>query len=185
MSEVPSRLEIEALVLGSMAGDGRAFERLVEIYYNRLRFYIKRLLGDLDRADDVAQQVWLAAYDGLGKLRSTKAFHVWLYQIATNLARREQRKMARERKMAYPLDALPEECAAVPQPDLSALDVEELHFALGQLSPPHREVLLLRFMEDLSYDEIAQVTSLSPGTVRSRLYYAKQALSVLLEGWRQ
>ena len=127
-----------------------------------------------DDVDDVQQEVWLTVIRRIGRLRSPEAFTIWLYQIARSKAlnRLADRRMARILEQAD----VAEEVADEPEPEFSASDAARIHDGLARLNPIHREVLVLRFMEDLSYEQIAEVVRCSVGTVRSRLHYAKRAL---------
>jgi RNA polymerase sigma-70 factor (ECF subfamily) len=112
-------------------------------------------------------------------LRNPEAFVVWLYQIA----RRKTLTRLTERE-DLPLDdgeMIEERLAEQAEPQFSSDDAARIHAELAHLGEKHREVLLLRFMEDLSYEEIAQIIGCTAGTVRSRLYYAKAALRERLE----
>ena len=174
------QLELEALVLRSMAGEVAAFEILVGQYHRRLLYYIVRLVHDRDRAEDVLQNVWIDVYQQLATLRSTKAFAMWLFRIARNHTCHELRRARRELP-SESLEEIPDETPGAGERAVSADEAATVHQGLDRLSPAHREVLILRFMEELSYDEIADVLGCSVGTVRSRIHYAKQTLAQHLE----
>jgi RNA polymerase sigma-70 factor (ECF subfamily) len=162
-----------ALVLRAQAGDGEAFRALVEQYDRRLLYFIRRIVDDGEEAYDVLQAVWLAVYRKLRALEAPQALRVWLYRIAHDQAV----SFLRRRRRPLPLDELTEE--DVPDdssPDQVFETAEEVHRALGALSVEHRRVLTLRFLEDMSIDQIAQVLDCPAGTVKSRLHYAKAAL---------
>jgi RNA polymerase sigma-70 factor, ECF subfamily len=159
------------LVLRSQIGDERAFEELLARHSAPLRFYVTKMLRDLTaNADDVLQDTWLSAHRALPKLEDAGAFRAWLYRIARDRVCREFR---RRRVEFCSSEELAEMEAPVPE---SAIDVELMRERLELLSCEHREVLLLRFMQDLDYEEIARVTGSTVGTVRSRIHYAKRAL---------
>ena len=176
----------QALVVRCQVGDRRAMQELFLRHNGPLGYYLRRML-DRDEVADVQQEVWLAVLRRIGRLRSPGAFVVWLYQIARNEAI-DRRRAAWPR--AVPLDD--EHALDDPgtggggnaDPSFSPEDAAAIHAKLSQLSPEHREVLLLRFMEDLSYEQIADVTGCTVGTVRSRLHYGKSALRKLLEDAR-
>jgi RNA polymerase sigma-70 factor (ECF subfamily) len=180
MNDIADRVYGQVLVVRCQAGDRAAFEELVASYQPRLRYFLRKMLPDAHRADDVLQDVWLDVFRGVGRLAHPGAFPSWLYRIARNRAFRE----LRGRPPPRPLDDIdpPEETAG--EDDFSAEDAEEVHAALGRLGPEQREVLLLRFMEEMSYDDIARVTGCPVGTVRSRLHHAKRALRGALERTR-
>jgi RNA polymerase sigma-70 factor (ECF subfamily) len=176
MSEIVEQVYRSVLVVRCQAGDLAAFEELVVLYQPRLRYFLARMVGDDHSADDLLQDVWLDVYRGVRKLADSGAFLTWIYQIARNRALRELRKRHQPLASLEGID-LPEE----QEEDFTADDAERVHTALGHLVPEHREVLLLRFIEGLSYDDIARVTGCQPGTVRSRIHYAKRALRRVME----
>lgn len=167
------RLLEEVLIVRCQMGDDKAFERLVERYQGRLRYFVRGLLGEADKAEDVLQNVWLTVLRKLSSLRTPEAFSVWLYRIARNKALNELR--SEKRYVALREDA-PIPNMSEQQEEFSAQDAAKIHAALERIRPEHREVLTLRFLEQMSYEEIAAVVGCNIGTVRSRLYYGKRAL---------
>lgn len=168
------------MVLCAQQGNRDAFSRLVDRYDRRLLYFIRRILGDTDGALDVLQSVWLTVHRKLGKLQSPDAFRVWLYRIAHDQAITELR---RKLKRPVPVDDV-EATQNVDDEndDVAAFDNAELvHRALQDLSVDHRRVLTLRFLEEMSIEEIAHVVGHNPGTVKSRLHYAKHALRRRIE----
>jgi RNA polymerase sigma-70 factor (ECF subfamily) len=165
----------QMLVLRCQTGDEPAFTELVERYHRRLRYYLQKMLGSADRADDAAQELWLDVLRSIGKLKEPRAFAPWLYRLARVRAYRELRR-PRHPVTEYEVRELPDDA-----PDFSADDAEEIHRALDQLDAEHREVLLLRFVEEMSYEQIAAVADCELGTVRSRLHYAKRKLKELIQ----
>ncbi len=127
--------------------------------------------------DDVLQDVWLAAFRALPRLADPAALAAWLYRIARDKASVQWRKQRPE----HPLEVfdLVEEPSCGDEFDHE--DALEIHAALDRLAPEHREILVLRFLEDMTYKQIAKVTGCPIGTVRSRLYYAKSALRGAIE----
>jgi RNA polymerase sigma-70 factor (ECF subfamily) len=172
------------LVLRAQLGAREAWGRLVERYDARLLFYLRRLLGSAAEAEDLRQEVWLTVVRKLATLEDPGAFRTWLYRVA----RHHAISWLRKRRAEISLDeADPRgEGVAEVEADESALSVEEaaaVYAALDRLSPSHREMLSLRFLGGLTYEEIAGVVDCPVGTVRSRIHYAKSALrAVLAEG---
>jgi RNA polymerase sigma factor (sigma-70 family) len=166
----------QTLVLRCQIGDRAALEELFLRHNRALGYYLRRMLNQGD-VSDVQQEVWLTVLRRIAQLRNPEAFVVWLYRIA--------RSKAANRIAEWPATAALEDCgeASVPEaePEFSPCDAARIHEELAHLSPEHREALLLRFMEDLSYEQIAEVTQSNVGTVRSRLYYAKRSLRQRLE----
>jgi RNA polymerase sigma-70 factor (ECF subfamily) len=161
------------LVARCQLGDRQALEDLFLRHSPRLGYYLRRMLSR-DDVEDVQQEVWLTVIRRIGRLRSPEAFTIWLYQIARSKAlnRRADRRMA----LSLGQEGVAEEIADEQEPEFSAADAARIHEGLARLNPIHREVLVLRFMEDLSYEQIAEVVRCNTGTVRSRLHYAKRAL---------
>lgn len=179
-------LSVEArLVERAKAQDEAAFEQIMHLYADRLYNYILRMVGNPTDAEDLVQETFLRAYQGLPNFDGRASLGTWLYRIATNLCIDHQRRRARrvptvsysaledsegeptewdfpDHQTLNPLDAaLSRELEAV---------VEE---AIQQLSPKLRTVLLLYDVEELSYKEIARVLRIPMGTVKSRLSHAR------------
>ncbi len=168
----------ELLVLRCQLRDERAFAQLFTRYHDSLLYYLRRLTGEADASEDLLQNVWLQVYRKVSTLKNPGAFRTWLFRIAHNQAVQRFRKLAPE--------VLLEETGFDPgsqaDPDeFGADDAARINSALARLSAPHREVLSLRFLEEMSYEEIATVTGCSLGTIRSRIHYAKRALKQALE----
>ena len=130
--------------------------------------------------DDALQELWLDVFRSVRKLKEPRAFGAWLYRLARDRAYRDLRQTlaAAGRERTSDHDALAG--AEAPEASFSADDAAEIHAALGGLDPEYREVLLLRFVEGMSYEELAAVIGCELGTVRSRLHYAKQKLKALI-----
>ena len=175
---LPSQLDRSVLVVRCQAGDHAAFEELVRLYQPRLRFFLAKLVGDDHAADDLAQDVWFDVYRGVARLADPGAFPAWLYRVARH---RALAGMRRRRPTPAPLDGV-DVADGAPDDGFSADEAEQIHALLGRLPPDHREVLLLRFFEGMAYEDIARVTGCQPGTVRSRIHYAKRSLRRLIEG---
>ncbi len=179
MADVLQQSEEAELVLLAQQGDGAAFRTLVELYDRRLLYFIRRILDQSEEAFDVLQEVWLRVHRDLRGLRSPRAFRVWLYRIA------HDRTIAalRRNRRTIPLEELPPgEVPVVDLPDSIFEAADLVHVALTALSVDHRRVLTLRFLEDMSIQEIADVMKCTTGTVKSRLHYAKAALGRRIRG---
>lgn len=170
----PSANEERSWVLRARDGDPAAFRLLVDRYDRRLLYFVLRFIADAERALDVLQDVWLTMFRRLASLRAPEAFRVWLYQIAHDRVVDVIRRQRREEEAQLVLRNGFVEAEPGPEDWLDQADL--VHHGLERLSPEHREVLLLRFLENLSLEEIAQTLRLSLGTVKSRLHYARLAL---------
>ena len=148
----------------------------------RLLYYIHRLLGnELDR-EDVLQEVWIRVFLKINTLLAPEAFRVWLYKVAHDVAMSQLRQRKRRETASWNEVVADDVAERSDWNELELLDrAEFVHEALGQLSLHHREVLTLRFLEELELTEIAQVVGCRVGTVKSRLHYAKVAIRQLLE----
>jgi RNA polymerase sigma-70 factor (ECF subfamily) len=144
-----------------------------------LLYYLRKMLRDGDCAEDILQDVWLQVLRGLARLEDPGAFPAWLYRIARDRVYRELRTRRSPLRLVGEMDF-----AAETGDDLRWEDAESIHAALDQLDPEHREVLVLRFLEDMTYEDIAGVTGCPVGTVRSRIHHAKRALRSALERTR-
>lgn len=165
------------------AGDAPAFEDLVMTYQHRVFGVALRMLGNRAEAEEVAQEAFVRAHRALGEFRGDAKLSTWLYAITSRLCLNRlasgERGMARQGE-----DALLRLSDAGPRPD-AALERRELEAALGRaiadLPEDRRIVVVLRDLEGLSYEEIAQVLELELGTVRSRLHRARAELREKLE----
>lgn len=167
-------------VVRAQEGDRESFSVLIDHYDERLLYFVRRILGEADGSLDVLQAVWLIVYKKLRKLKLPDAFRVWLFRIAHDQAVTELRKRSKRPVLVDEFETLPEaDCASVDEATFD--NAEMVHVAMRELSVDHRRVLTLRFLEDMTIDEIAEVISCSPGTVKSRLHYAKNALRRRIE----
>jgi len=169
----------ELLVLRCRRGQKDALEELVTSWERRLFYYIRRLIEDEQEAWGVLQETWVKILQGIRNLREPRKLPSWLYTIARNTAMSHLRaKYTIEVLLQQDTDS----CVIEDNSDnLAFEEAEQVHYGLGRISLQHREVLTLFFLNDLSLEEIAQVANIPVGTVKSRLYYAKQALKDVLE----
>ena len=153
-------------VLCARRGDEQAFQMLVDAYDRRLLYFVRRFERDLDKALDTVQDVWLTVFRKLGKLRSPEAFRTWVYRIAHAKVVARIRRETRETKAIESLQTDATQEVDCPQHTLD--DAQLVHLALARISPQHREILVLRFLESMSLEEIAQVLGRRVGTPSSR-----------------
>jgi RNA polymerase sigma-70 factor (ECF subfamily) len=180
--EVDKRLSDEALAAQASAGDRRAFGDLVRRHQDGVFGFVFRMVGSRDEAMDLTQDSFLKAWQALPGWRPEARFRTWLLQIARNASL----DVLRRRSLAtfVPIDEALELPGAGPTPETQAAiaqDLRLLEAALLRLQPDHREVLLLRELEGLSYEEIASVLGVAEGTVKSRIGRARAAL---LNAWK-
>ncbi|MBN2589745.1 MAG: sigma-70 family RNA polymerase sigma factor [Sedimentisphaerales bacterium] len=172
-----SEKQIENIVIRCKSGQREAFEELFEHYQPRLKYYVRRLNSNSE-TDDILQDIWMKVFRKIRKLKDNNSFGVWLYRIARNEV------FGRFRKNEKFIE-LPDEQELTEHSDdnheFSAEDAKHLHNALNKIQPYHREVLTLFFIEQMTYQQIAEVIGCSIGTVRSRIFYAKQSLRKEME----
>ncbi|MGV3525778.1 MAG: RNA polymerase sigma factor [Candidatus Sericytochromatia bacterium] len=167
------------------AGDRQAFGRLVKQLMPRLYGVVYTLTPQPDEVYDILQDSFVKAYRALPRLRDNAAFLPWLYRIAINTARSRlsrRREFAAEPDSAVFLEVVQADVAweQVDQHERQAL----VQRALAQLSLEHREVVVLVELESLNCNEVAELLGCPPGTVRSRLHYARKQLKSLLNPYR-
>lgn len=169
------------LIDAALGGDDAAFAELVRRHEGRVRRLAAGILLDAVEADDAAQEVFLKAYQHLGRFRGEAAFPTWLHRITVNHCRDRLRQRARRRWMSW--DGLVEKLGGEPAEAVGPADTatrgtdaaDELKQLLGALSADQRAVLLLREQDGLSYDEIAATLEISLDAVKARLKRARQA----------
>ncbi len=174
------------LIERAAKGDSQAFGQLVERYQRRVVGVAMAVVHNQDDAIELAQETFIRAYENLSKFESRSSFSTWLYRIAANLSidfrRREGRHVVlRGEDADSEFNRIPtdqgDSFKEASRTELSA----RLREALGELTPEHRAVILLREVEGLSYDEISDVLQCPRGTVMSRLHYARGRLRGILK----
>lgn len=176
-----------------------SFEAAVEKYHARIFQLAYRYLGNYEEADDITQDTFIRAYRAWDDFRGDSQIYTWLYRIALNLCHNQQKKLQRRQRAEGPsLDAPLEGAAsdeggrtlevpdssAVPWRDLERRELnQQLHLALQALPENYRTVIVLRDIEGLSYEEIAEVTSSSLEAIKSRLFRARNLLRQYLSGY--
>ena len=175
-------------------GDQAAFDEMVSRYWDRIYSMVHQLLRNQQDAEEVTQDAFIRAHRGLVNFRGDSAFSTWLYQIATNLARNRywywwRRKRDKSVSFDAPLSADSETTLAdiipaqVETPDditVTSEFVARIGKGMEKLSIKHREILTLRNIQNLSYEEIADILKISVGTVKSRIARARDSLKAKL-----
>lgn len=188
-SETGMQTEQE-LILLCQQGDRACFRLLYQRYQQRVRSTLYKLCGK-SSLDDLVQEVFLRAWKGLPKLRTTKYFSTWLYRISWNVATDQRRKLAKgkektsfnekysdKERLNYGKDL----SNAQDTPDLMHLHYQDLvQRGLNNLSFDHRCVLVLHDLEDLPQKQVAQILDIPVGTVKSRLFHARNSFKKFLE----
>jgi RNA polymerase sigma-70 factor (ECF subfamily) len=177
------------------AHDERAFNELVESYEQRVFRLVYRMLGRRDEAEDMAQEVFVQVFKAVATFRGESKLSTWIYRIAVNLCKNRIKYLTRRHEGAQQeLEPVAERAPLsqakgvtfgdVARPDhmVEGLQVELIvKRCIGEIEPDFREVLVLRDVEDLSYEEIAEITGLADGTVKSRIHRARAMLKLKVE----
>ncbi|HSI08556.1 MAG: RNA polymerase sigma factor [Rariglobus sp.] len=172
------------------SGDEAAFNEMVSRYWDRIYGMVHQLLRNQQDAEEVTQDAFIRAHRGLVNFRGDAAFSTWLYQIATNLARnRYWYWWRRKRDKTVSFDQPVSDDNSTPLSEVFATEAatpgditvtQELvdHIAVGmeKISAKHREILILRNVKNMAYEEIAEVLGISVGTVKSRIARARESL---------
>ncbi len=181
------KIDEQKLIESAQSGNHDAYTQLVQLHHVRVRGFCRSLLSHTADADDAAQEVFIKAYRGINRFRGEASFSSWLYRIAANHCKDVLRKRMRQKTDSW--DALVEKggdqveaLAATEDPQhKSGVDAELMLQALKTVSADYRQILLLREVEGLRYDELQLALGCSLDAVKGRLKRARQALSM---GWR-
>jgi RNA polymerase sigma-70 factor, ECF subfamily len=179
------------LVQRTVAGDQRAFELLVIKYQRRIERLIGRMVRDQDLVQDIAQETFIRAYRALAQFRGESQFYTWLYRIAVNTAKKALVDLKRDpviTESALRSSSDDEDETSVMENELTSAETPEtvlaakeiaaaVNSAMEALPEELRQAVQLREIEGLSYEEIAEVMDCPIGTVRSRIFRAREAIS--------
>lgn len=197
MSSKAQEVAIDRILVDRFkAGDQGAFDEMVTRYWDRIFGMVNQLLRNQQDAEEVTQDAFIRAHRALGNFRGESSFSTWLYQIATNLARNRywywwRRKRDRSISFEAPLgtdsdatlaDVFPAEVVSPEDATVTQEFVDRVAAGMEQLSEKHREILVLRNVQNLSYEEVAEILKISVGTVKSRIARARESLREKLGG---
>jgi RNA polymerase sigma-70 factor (ECF subfamily) len=168
------------LVAAAAAGDVDAFAVLSRRYRDLYTRFAVRMIGNRDEAEDVLQSAFIRAYRALGSCRDPARFSAWLYRIVTNECRTfVVRRARRERRIVR--DDATFNTASVDSVVDARETIEDVEYALAQLDPDQREAFLMKHVEDLSYEEMADITGVGFSALKMRVKRACTRLRELLE----
>lgn len=183
-------IDVDAvLVERTVAGDQKAFELLVIKYERRIQRLIGRMVRDVDLVEDIAQETFIRAYRALAQFRGEARFYTWLYRIAVNTAKKALMDLKRDPTISEnsfksgeddETSPLENELISSETPDAvlaSKEIVEMVNAAMEALPEELRQAITLREIEGLSYEEISVAMNCPIGTVRSRIFRAREAIS--------
>ncbi len=186
-----AELEDNQLVRRILAGNQRAFTELVRRYDRRLQNFVRRMIGDRERAEDLTQEAFVRVYRHLERFDQTRKFSSWIYAIAGNLAKNELRNRSRNPLVLYQTLARKWDADSRPleweDPATRPDDLyrkrflrEKVEEAVSLLPDHHREVFILRDLHGKTYGEIAEITGCTLGTVKSRLNRARNGFAQII-----
>lgn len=184
-----TREQEAAIVRKVLGGDANAFETLVLEYEKNVYNIALRMTGNSEDAADMTQEAFIKAYNSLQSFRGDSKFSVWLYRIVSNVCLDFLRSKNRRPTVSLSVEDDDGEDAQLDVADESQspellldrkLTRDSVHRGLDSLPPDYRQILLLREIQGLSYDEIAQALSLEVGTVKSRIFRARKRLCTFL-----
>ena len=193
MADKPERVNVDVdapLVERVKRGDQRAFEMLVVKYQRRVERLIARMVRDTDLVPDIAQETFIRAYRALPNFRGDSAFYTWLYRIAVNTAKKALMELKRDPLVTQAALASREDedetsrvenelsDGETPESLMASKQIaQEVNAAVEALSEDLRQAITLREIEGLSYEDIAEVMNCPIGTVRSRIFRAREAIA--------
>ncbi|MEO8806507.1 MAG: RNA polymerase sigma factor RpoE [Burkholderiaceae bacterium] len=174
-------------------GDVKAFEMLVVKYQRRIERLIGRMVRDVDLVPDIAQETFIRAYRAIPQFRGESAFYTWLYRIAVNTAKKFLMELKRDPLVTESARAVREDDDETSRVENELSDGETpdsvlaskqiaaaVNFAIEALSDDLRQAITLREIEGLTYEEIAELMNCPIGTVRSRIFRAREAIALRL-----
>lgn len=182
----PESISDAACVRRLQRGDTGAFEVLVRRHERTIFNLMYRMLGDYDDAAETSQEVFLSAYRAIGQFRGEANFSTWLYRIALNHATTRRKGTSARQKRLVPIDGadMVDDGQVGPAESLEKKELREsVQRALNELEPEDAAVILLRDLQDVSYEDVARVLKIPVGTVKSRLHRARQALKARLAAY--
>jgi RNA polymerase sigma-70 factor (ECF subfamily) len=189
-SETPAPVDESVLVNRAQRGDLEAYDELVKRYQERIYATIYHMTANHEDANDLAQDSFIKAFQVLKSFKGGSSFYTWLYRIAVNktinfLKQRKNRLHMSLNDLDFNAEHNSDLVALIsektPHREVNLMELQEkLNAAMLKLSEPHRLVMVLHDVQGMSHDEIAKVMECNIGTVRSRLFYARQQMQSLL-----
>src|SRR5262247_1390116 len=189
----PAPLDEQVLVKRARQGDLRAYDELVRRYQQRIYATVYHMTSNHEDANDLAQEAFIKAFHALKSFKGGSSFYTWVYRIAVNktinfLKQRKNRAQMSLDDLDFNAEHDPDLVALIsdktPRRDVNLAELQEkLNEAMQKLSEPHRLVVTLHDVQGLSHEEIAKIMECNIGTVRSRLFYARQQLQAHLSDY--
>ena len=168
------------LIRAHVSGDSDAFRRIYEKYHRKVFASSFRIVGEEEQAADLTSEVFLKIYNELSSFKFESKLSTWLFRVAVNHAINRANEIRRHTRIHEKIerDGLRKQGGTKEGKPLD----EEIHRAIQELSPKLRAIVSLRYLEGLSYEEMAEVLEVSLGTVKSRLFLAHETLRPLVQG---
>ena len=192
-AEVVAPLEEEVLVKRAREGDLTAYDDLVRRYQERIYATVYHMTANHEDANDLAQEAFIKAFHALKSFKGGSSFYTWIYRIAVNktinfLKQRKNKAQISLDDLDFNAEHDPDFVALIsdktPRREVNLSELQEkLNVAMQKLSEPHRLVVTLHDVQGLSHEEIAKIMGCNIGTVRSRLFYARQQLQAYLSDY--
>jgi len=186
VSQKPNLAAEQALVRRAKDGDMAAYDELIQMYQERIYATIYHMTANHEDANDLAQDTFIKAYQALRSFKGGSSFYTWIYRIAFNktinfLKQRRHKGHLSLNELDFHAENDPDLIALIsdktPQREVGLKELKEkLNMAMQRLSEPHRLVVTLHDVQGLAHEEIAEIMECNIGTVRSRLFYARQQL---------
>jgi RNA polymerase sigma-70 factor (ECF subfamily) len=188
------REDEQLLVDRCRQGDRDSFAQLMRLHEKQIYNFTYRMLGNEEEAEDLTQDIFVAAFKGIRRFRGEAKFSTWLYRIALNQTRNRIKYLSRrdffakQRRRARYIEESPWEnpeflADSAPTPEqwiLTKSMATQVQQCLNQMAPQARQILVLRDVQGFSYEELGEMLSLNPGTVKSRLHRARATLQQCL-----
>jgi len=191
MAEFMEKYTDEELIARFQQGDEYAFEEIVYRFKDRLKNFVFRYLDSEEVAEDVVQDTFLRVYQKKHMYRNIAKFSTWIYTIAGNLAKTELRKRKRRKMFSLSSLGLEDKEYEIPSEEFAPEDEiegeyteQEIQAAINNLSDKFKTVIILRDIQELSYDEISKIVDVPVGTVKSRINRARLKLQEKLQHLR-
>ena len=192
-ANTPEPVDEQLLVKRARQGDLAAYDELVRRYQERIYATVYHMTSNHEDANDLAQEAFIKAFQALKSFKGGSSFYTWVYRIAVNktinfLKQRRNKAQISLNDLDFTAEHDPELVALIsektPRREINLSELQErLNMAMQKLSEPHRLVVTLHDVQGLSHEEIAEIMDCNIGTVRSRLFYARQQLQAYLSDY--
>ena len=189
----PAPVDEQVLVKRARQGDLSAYDELVRRYQERIYATVYHMTSNHEDANDLAQEAFIKAFQALKSFKGGSSFYTWVYRIAVNktinfLKQRKNKSLISLNDLDFNAEHDPDLIALIsektPRREINLVELQEkLNAAMQKLSEPHRLVVTLHDVQGLSHEEIAEIMDCNIGTVRSRLFYARQQLQAYLSDY--